>query len=106
MGIEVHDLRFIRSGRSAKACNMWLCDYLVGSLRLIDIQVTRDVHVEEIIVQRLACSIIGTIWHIAIIPVVDVLDSLTLIWRMLMPIPMKVALDIYGHIGPTNRRGC
>jgi hypothetical protein len=45
---------YVSSGKSAKACNIWLCDYLVGSLRFIDVEMTRDVHVVEIVVQRLA----------------------------------------------------
>jgi len=62
--------------------------------------------VEEGVVQRLPRSSIGTIWHTAVIPVVDVLHSITLklIWRILIPRPIKVDLDKFGQMDPANRR--
>lgn len=44
----------------------------------IAIAIAMDVHREEIVVQRSTCSGIGAKWHIAIIPIVNVLDSLSL----------------------------
>jgi hypothetical protein len=72
---------------------------------VIDVKVTRDVHVDEVIVYRLPSSGIGTIWHISIIPVVDVLHRLALIWGMIMgPGTVKVDLDKFGQMGPADRR--
>jgi hypothetical protein len=106
VGIEVHKLlRFVRQvSQGVQLANIWSCDYLVRSLRLVGMRITGDVHVEEIVVQRLACGSIGTIWHVPIIPVVDILDSFRLIWRILVAI--KVDLVKFGQIGPTDRRGC
>jgi hypothetical protein len=74
-------------------------------MRVIDVRVPRDVHVDEVIVQRLPRSGIGAIWHVPIIPVVDVLHRLALIRRMmLVPGPVKVDLDKFGQIGPRDRR--
>lgn len=79
--------------------------YLVcWPMKLIDVRVTRDVHVEEGVVQRLPRSSVGVIWHITIVPVLDVLHSLTLIWRMLTPGPVKVGLDKFSQFGPADRR--
>lgn len=45
----------------------------------IAIPITMDVHREEIVVQRSTCGGIGAKWYVAIIPIVNVLDSLSLI---------------------------
>jgi len=72
---------------------------------VIDVKVTRDVHVDEVIVHRLPSSGIGTIWDISIIPVVDILHCLALIWGMIMrPGTVKVGLDKFGQMGPADRR--
>jgi len=79
--------------------------YLVCYPRVIDVKVTRDVHVDKVIVQRLPSSGIGTIWHISIIPVVDVVHCLALIWGMILgPGAVKVDLDKFGQRGPADRR--
>ena len=72
---------------------------------VIDIKVTRDVHVDKVIVQGLPSSGIGTIWYISVIPVVDVLHRLALIWGMILcPGTVKVDLDKFGQMGPADRR--
>ena len=82
---------------------------------VIDVKVTGDVHVDEIIVHWLPSSGVGTIGNIAIIPVVDVLHRLALIWGMMMTTMMmmiilalgsiiKVDLDKFGQMGPADRR--
>ena len=43
-----------------------------------------DVHREEIVVQGLTCSTIGAKRHIAIVPIVNVLDSLGLMYVPIM----------------------
>ncbi len=74
-------------------------------MRVIDVKVTRAVHVDEVIVQRLPSSGIGTVWHISIIPVVDVLHCLALIWGVILGSgTVKVDLDKFGQMGPTDRR--
>jgi hypothetical protein len=79
--------------------------YLVCYPIVIDVKVTWDVHGNEVIVQRLPTSGIGTIWHISIIPVVDVLHRLALIWGMILgPGAVKVDLDKFGQMGPVDRR--
>jgi hypothetical protein len=72
---------------------------------VVDIKVTGDVHGNEVIVQRLPTSGIGTIWYISIIPVVDVLHCLALIWGVILgPGAVKVDLDKFGQMGPADRR--
>jgi hypothetical protein len=79
--------------------------YLVCYPIVIDIKITRDVHVDEVIVQRLPSSGIGTIWHISVIPVVDILHSLTLIWGVILGTgTVKVDLDKFGQMVPAVRR--
>jgi hypothetical protein len=60
--------------------------------------------VEEVVVERLPHSRIGTIWHVAVIPVVDVLQSVTRIWGVVVPRPVKVGLDKFGQRGPADWR--
>jgi hypothetical protein len=43
---------------------------------------TRRIHVKEVVVEGLPRSGICAVWHIPVIPVVDVLHDLALIWRM------------------------
>ena len=50
----------------------------------IAITITMDVHREEIVVQGLTCSTIGAKRHIAIVPIVNVLDSLGLMYVPIM----------------------
>lgn len=79
--------------------------YLVSDPIVIDMKVTRDVHGGEVIVHRLPSSGIGTIWHTSIIPVVDVLHCLALIWGMILgPGTIKVDLEKFGQMGPADRR--
>jgi len=81
--------------------------YLVCYPIVIDVKVARDVHVDKVIVQRLPSSGIGTIWHISVIPVVDILHSLALIWGVILGAgTVKVGLDKYGQMGPADRRAC
>ena len=62
---------------------------------------------DVVVVDRLPRSDIGAVWHVTIIPVVDVLHSLTLIWgKILAPGSIKVDLDKFGQIGPADRRTC
>lgn len=60
----------------------------------------------EVIVQRLPHGSIGAIWHVTVIPVVDVFHCLALWlqWRILAPGSIKVGLYIYGQMGPTDWR--
>lgn len=58
----------------------------------IAIAITMGVHREEIVIQRLTCSSIGAKWHVAIIPIVNVLDGLGLMWRV-MYVPIMMHLD-------------
>jgi len=55
-------------------------DYLsrVGGVP-IAIAITMDVHWNKVVIQRTTCSHIGVKWHVAIIPIVNVLDGLGLI---------------------------
>lgn len=79
------------------------CDYLVMGCPLgligvpIAIAIAMYVHGKKIVVQRSTCSGIGAKWHIAIIPVIDILDSLRLTLRMMMmmrvPVVMMMHLD-------------
>jgi hypothetical protein len=78
--------------------------YLVSYPIVIDIKVTRDVHGDKVIVHRLPSRCIGTIWYISIIPVVDVLHCLALIWGMILgPGTIKVVLDKFGQMSPADR---
>jgi len=84
-----------------------LCHYLAWCrLKLIDGRRARKVQVEIVIVQRLPHSSIGAIWHDTVIPVVEVFHclALELEWRILAPGPIKVGLDKYGQMGPTDWR--
>ena len=99
----VYDLHGTKSAQDAQL--QVYAIYLVcrPMVRGIDVRVTRDVHVDEVIVQRLPRIGIGAIWHVPIIPVVDVLHRLALIWRIRSG---KVNLDKFGQIGPVDRRAC
>ena len=78
--------------------------YLVWySLKLIDVRVARKVQL-EVVVQRLPHSRTGAIWHVTIIPVVDVLHSVTLMWGVVVPGPVKVGLDKFGQTDPADWR--
>jgi hypothetical protein len=61
---------------------------------------------EEVVVQWLPHGRIGAIGHVTIIPVVDVLHSVTLIWGIVVPVPVKVGLDENGQTGPTDWLAC
>jgi hypothetical protein len=76
------------------------------SLELIDVRVAREVQMEEVVVQWLPHGRIGAIGHVTIIPVVDVLHSVTLIWGIVVPVPVKVGLDENGQTGPTDWLAC
>ena len=67
----------------------------------IAITITMGVHRKKVVIQRLTCSSIGAKWHIAIIPIVNIIDSLSL-----MNIPIMMHLDRFGQLGPTDRRHC
>ena len=54
----------------------------------IAITITVDGHREEVVVQGLTCGGIGAKWHITIIPIVYILDSLSL-----MHVPIMMHLD-------------
>jgi len=72
-----------------------LCHYLTWCpLKLIDVRRARKVQVERVIVHRLPHSSIGAIWHVTVIPVVEVFNclALQLKWRILAPGPVKVGL--------------
>lgn len=75
-------------------------DELVCYPIVIDVKVTRDVHVDEVIVYRLPSSGIGTIWHISVVPVVDIIHCLALIWGMIMG-PGTVKVDLI-NLGARN----
>ena len=85
--------------RSGHAIHLVWC-----RLELIDVRVARKVRVEEIVVQRLPHSTVGAIWHVTVIPVVDVLHGVSLIWGILVPGSIKVGLDKFGQIDPKNWR--
>jgi hypothetical protein len=60
----------------------------------IAIPITMHVHGKEIVVQWSTCSGIGAKWYITIVPVIDVLDSLSLTLRMMhVPVVMMMHLD-------------
>ena len=88
-----------------RSCAIYLvCCCPIG---VIYVRVDRDVHVDEVVVQRLPRSDIGAIWHVPIIPVVDVLHGFALMWGIkLVPGSIKVDLDKFGQIGPADRRAC
>jgi len=62
--------------------------------------------VVKVIVQRLPHSRIGAIWHVTVVPVVDVFHclALELKWKILAAEPVKVGLDKYGQMGSTTWR--
>ncbi len=79
--------------------------YLVCNAIVIDVKVARDIHVDEVIVQRLPSSGIGAVWDVSVVPVVDVVHCLALICGMILcPRAVKVDLDKFGQMGPTDRR--
>ena len=62
---------------------------------------------DVVVVDRLPRSDIGAVWHVPIIPVVNVLHSLALMWgTIVVPGSIKVDLDKFGQIGPADRRTC
>jgi hypothetical protein len=74
---------------------------------VINVRVDRDVHVNKVVVQRLPRSDISVIWHVPIVPVVDALHGLALMWGIILVLgSIKVDLDKFGQIGPTDRRAC
>jgi hypothetical protein len=79
--------------------------HLWCSLEFIGVRVARKIQIEVVVVQRLPHSRIGAIWHVAIIPVVDILHSVTLIWEVVVTV-VKVGLDINGQTGPADWRAC
>ena len=52
-----------------------------------------DVHGKEIVVQRSTCSSIGAKWYIAIIPVINVLDSLSVMLGVMRVPIIMIHLD-------------
>jgi len=55
----------------------------------VPIAITMYVHGKEVVVQGSTCSGIGAKWHITIIPIIDVLDSLSPTLRMMhVPVVM------------------
>jgi len=60
----------------------------------IAVAITMYVHGKEIVVQRSTCSSIGAKWHITIIPVVNVLDGLSLVLRV-MRAPIMMIHFVY-----------
>lgn len=61
---------------------------------------------EKVIIHRLPHGSIGAIWHVTVIPIVDVFHCLALELksRILAHEPIKVGLDKYGQLGPTDWR--
>ena len=59
----------------------------------IAVTITMDVHGKEIVVQRSTCSSIGAKWYIAIIPVINVLDSLSVMLGVMRVPIIMIHLD-------------
>ena len=68
---------------------------LIGVPMAIAIAIAMYVHGKEIVVQGSTCSGIGAKWHITIIPVIDIFNSLSLTLRMMrVPVVMMMMMRL------------